>query len=94
VPADIPVPPGPEWTRETPGILRDAMLRSLDGWHPNLRGLAERPGEPGEVIDATAASEHAMREYAYPLMRTTVQHDEYFGAGGLKDLSREVAVPD
>jgi 2-polyprenyl-6-methoxyphenol hydroxylase-like FAD-dependent oxidoreductase len=36
------VPPNREWTAETPRMLRDSMLRALDGWHPAARGIVER----------------------------------------------------
>ena len=36
------VPPNREWTAETPAMLRDSMLRALDGWHPAARGIVER----------------------------------------------------
>ena len=39
---DTVVPPNREWTAETPALLRDAMLRALEGWHPAARGLVER----------------------------------------------------
>jgi 2-polyprenyl-6-methoxyphenol hydroxylase-like FAD-dependent oxidoreductase len=28
------VPPWAEWTAETPAMLRDSMLRTVEGWHP------------------------------------------------------------
>ena len=36
------VPPAREWTEETPHMLRNSMLRAIDGWHPALRGIVER----------------------------------------------------
>ena len=42
VAADTTIPPNREWTAETPAMLRDSMLRALDGWHPAARGIVER----------------------------------------------------
>jgi 2-polyprenyl-6-methoxyphenol hydroxylase-like FAD-dependent oxidoreductase len=36
------IPPAEEWTPETPAMLRDSMLRAIDGWHPAMRGIVER----------------------------------------------------
>jgi 2-polyprenyl-6-methoxyphenol hydroxylase-like FAD-dependent oxidoreductase len=36
------VPPNREWTEHTPYVLRDSMLRALEGWHPAARGIVER----------------------------------------------------
>lgn len=36
------IPPAREWTEETPALLRESMLRAVDGWHPALRGVVER----------------------------------------------------
>ena len=36
------IPPAQERTGETPAILRGAMLRAIDGWHPALRGIVGR----------------------------------------------------
>jgi len=33
------VPPTAEWTAETPQILRDSMLRAVEGWHPGAAAL-------------------------------------------------------
>lgn len=37
-----PVPPNREWAVDTPRMLRDSMLRALDGWHPAARAIVER----------------------------------------------------
>jgi 2-polyprenyl-6-methoxyphenol hydroxylase-like FAD-dependent oxidoreductase len=42
VAAGTTIPPNREWTAETPLMLRDAMLRALEGWHPAARGIVER----------------------------------------------------
>jgi 2-polyprenyl-6-methoxyphenol hydroxylase-like FAD-dependent oxidoreductase len=39
---DTVVPPNREWTPDTPRMLRDSMLRALEGWHPAARGIVER----------------------------------------------------
>lgn len=36
------VPPTREWTAETAPMLRDSMLRAIEGWHPALRGIVAR----------------------------------------------------
>jgi 2-polyprenyl-6-methoxyphenol hydroxylase-like FAD-dependent oxidoreductase len=144
--ADTVVPPTREWTAETPGILRDSMLRAIEGWHPAMRGIVERvdleslfmipfgrlepadPWEPSRVtligdaahamlptlgmggnlalldaarlvdalesrgpddpglIPAIGRAEAGMRDYTYPYMRMTVDHDKNFGGGGLAKL--------
>jgi 2-polyprenyl-6-methoxyphenol hydroxylase-like FAD-dependent oxidoreductase len=33
------VPPWTEWTAETPAMLRDSMLRTVQGWHPAAADL-------------------------------------------------------
>lgn len=148
---DTTVPPNREWTTDTPRVLRDAMLRAIEGWHPAARGIVARteldslfmipfgrleppePWEPSRVtligdaahamlptlgmggnlalMDAarladaigsaaadpaglTAAigtAEAEMRDYVYPLMRMTVQHDDNFGGGGLSKLATRAA---
>jgi 2-polyprenyl-6-methoxyphenol hydroxylase-like FAD-dependent oxidoreductase len=147
---DTTVPPNREWTTETPQVLRDAMLRAIEGWHPAARGIVERveldslfmipfgrleppvpwtpsrvtligdaahamlptlgmggnlalmdaarltdaisSADPDGVTDAIGAAEAEMREYVYPLMRMTVQHDDNFGGGGLSKLATRAAA--
>lgn len=140
--ADTVVPPNREWTAETPAMLRDSMLRAIEGWHPAARGIVERiqldslfmipfgrlePPDPwtpsrvtligdaahamlptlgmggnlalmdagrltealastDDVVAAIGTAEQQMRDYVYPFMRMTVQHDENFGGGGLAKL--------
>ena len=43
------IAPAGEWTGETPAMLRDAMLRAIDGWHPALRGIVGRV-EPDSIF--------------------------------------------
>ena len=88
--------PEPAWTSSRVTLIGDAahaMLPTL-GMGANLAmrdagQLVEQlaRAERGE-LDVTAAinaAENEMREYAYPLMRMTVAHDETFGGGGLAE---------
>jgi 2-polyprenyl-6-methoxyphenol hydroxylase-like FAD-dependent oxidoreductase len=36
---DTVVPPSREWTDETPGLMRESMLRAVHGWHPTAAAL-------------------------------------------------------
>jgi 2-polyprenyl-6-methoxyphenol hydroxylase-like FAD-dependent oxidoreductase len=36
------IPPNRDWTDATPAMLRESMLRALDGWDPAARGIVER----------------------------------------------------
>jgi 2-polyprenyl-6-methoxyphenol hydroxylase-like FAD-dependent oxidoreductase len=36
------VPDARDWTPDTAQMLRDSMLRALEGWHPAARGIVER----------------------------------------------------
>ena len=86
--------PEPAWTPSRVTLIGDAahaMLPTL-GMGANLAmrdaahlveqlGRAER-GET-DLVSAIGQAEDEMREYAYPLMRMTVAHDENFGGGGL-----------
>ncbi len=42
VAAGTTIPPNREWTADTPLMLRDSMLRALEGWHPAARGIVGR----------------------------------------------------
>jgi 2-polyprenyl-6-methoxyphenol hydroxylase-like FAD-dependent oxidoreductase len=33
------VPPASEWTAETPRLMRESMLRAVEGWHPAAQAL-------------------------------------------------------
>ena len=139
------IPPAGEWTGETPAMLRDSMLRAIDGWHPALRGIVERtdlssifvipfgyldpapawtPSRVTLIGDAAHAMlptlgmganlalrdasrlleqltraardetglvagigtfEEDMRDYVYPFMRMTMDHDRNFGGGALQE---------
>ncbi|MEQ1737762.1 MAG: hypothetical protein ABL886_15315, partial [Rhodoglobus sp.] len=46
---------------------------------------------PDGVTEAIGTAEAEMREYVYPLMRMTVQHDDNFGGGGLSKLATRAA---
>ena len=36
---DTVVPPSREWTDETPAVMRESMLRAVQGWHPTAAAL-------------------------------------------------------
>ena len=138
------IPPNAEWTAETPLMLRDSMLRAIEGWHPALRAVVAglepdsifqipfgflMPAEPwtpsrvtlvgdaahamlptlgmganlalldarrllealsgaargdGDVVAAIGQAEAGMRDYVYPFMRMTMEHDRNFGGGALE----------
>ena len=141
------IPPAGEWAGETPAMLRDAMLRAIDGWHPALRGIVGRVeldsifvipfgfldpaplwapsrvtligdaahamlptlgmganlalrdarqlleqltgasrGETG-LVAGIGAFEQDMRDYVYPFMRMTMDHDRNFGGGALERMN-------
>jgi 2-polyprenyl-6-methoxyphenol hydroxylase-like FAD-dependent oxidoreductase len=151
VPPGTEIPPTGQWTDGTPAMLRDAMLASIEGWHPaaralvqnvdlnsifvipfgflepappwapsrvtlagdaahamlptlgmgaNLalrdaaslldqfdaaaRGEGEGEGETG-LVQAIGTYEQQMRDYVYPFMRMTMDHDRQFGGGALED---------
>ena len=145
VPHGTVIPPSPEWTKSTPAMLRDAMLKAIEGWHPAARALVQNvdldsifvipfgflepapPWEPSRVTlagdaahamhptlglganlalrdaahlldqlceaaqgdrtltSAIGAYEQDMRDYVYPFMRMTMDHDRQFGGGALQD---------
>jgi 2-polyprenyl-6-methoxyphenol hydroxylase-like FAD-dependent oxidoreductase len=144
VPPGTVIPPVSEWTESTPAMLRDAMLASVEGWHPAARALVAgvdldsifvipfgflEPAPPwapsrvtlagdaahamlptlglganlalrdaahlldqlsaaarGDIPLTTAigAYEQEMRDYVYPFMRMTMDHDRQFGGGALQ----------
>jgi 2-polyprenyl-6-methoxyphenol hydroxylase-like FAD-dependent oxidoreductase len=94
--------PEPPWTPSRVTLIGDAahaMLPTL-GMGANLAmrdaahlvdQLARAERTEVDVIEAIGAAEVEMRDYAYPLMRMTVRHDENFGGGGLAKVEREAA---
>ncbi len=90
--------PAPPWEPSRVTLIGDAahaMLPSL-GMGANLslrdaRGLVEELRDVGadreDLLAAVGRAEAAMREAAYPIMAMTLEHDERFGGGGLKELS-------
>ena len=144
VPPGTVIPPAAQWTDGTPAMLRDAMLASIEGWHPAARALVAsvdlnsifvipfgflEPAPPwgpsrvtlvgdaahamlptlglganlalrdaahlldrlsaaarGEqaLVPAIGAYEQDMRDYVYPFMRMTMEHDKQFGGGALE----------
>jgi 2-polyprenyl-6-methoxyphenol hydroxylase-like FAD-dependent oxidoreductase len=88
--------PEPAWAPSRVTLIGDAahaMLPTL-GMGANLAmrdaghlvdQLARAERGDVDVVPAIGQAEEEMREYAYPLMRMTVAHDENFGGGGLAD---------
>jgi 2-polyprenyl-6-methoxyphenol hydroxylase-like FAD-dependent oxidoreductase len=88
--------PEPAWTPSRVTLIGDAahaMLPTL-GMGANLAmrdaghlvdQLARAERGDVDVVTAIGAAEAEMRDYAYPLMRMTVAHDETFGGGGLAE---------
>jgi 2-polyprenyl-6-methoxyphenol hydroxylase-like FAD-dependent oxidoreductase len=139
------IPPAAAWTPETPAMLRGAMLRAIEGWHPAMRGIVERidlssifvipfghldpapvtligdaahamlptlglganlalrdarqlvdqltSASRGEIglVAGIGAFEQDMRDYSYPFMRMTMDHDRNFGGGALERMGGEAA---
>ncbi|CAN5344514.1 FAD-dependent monooxygenase [soil metagenome] len=141
---DTVVPRSSEWTSETPALLRDSMVRAVQGWDPAIATivggidletifvipfgrldpidpwapsrvtligdaahamlptlgmganlalrdagvLAEQLRRVGDgelgVVEAIGLAEDEMRDYAYPFVRATMDHDHAFGGGGLE----------
>jgi 2-polyprenyl-6-methoxyphenol hydroxylase-like FAD-dependent oxidoreductase len=88
--------PEPAWPSSRVTLIGDAahaMLPTLGmGANLAMRDAAHlvdqlARAEAGEidVIVAIGTAEAEMRDYAYPLMRMTVAHDETFGGGALAD---------
>jgi 2-polyprenyl-6-methoxyphenol hydroxylase-like FAD-dependent oxidoreductase len=144
VPPGTEIPPAAQWTDGTPAMLRDAMLTSVEDWHPAARALVQGvdlasifvipfgflepapPWEPSRVtligdaahamlptlglganlalrdaasllgqlsaaardgndlVSAIGTYEQGMRDYVYPFMRMTMEHDRQFGGGALE----------
>jgi 2-polyprenyl-6-methoxyphenol hydroxylase-like FAD-dependent oxidoreductase len=89
--------PAPAWTPSRVTLIGDAahaMLPTL-GMGANLalrdaRRLLEQltsasPGETG-LVDRIGTFEQDMRDYVYPFMRMTMDHDRNFGGGALERI--------
>ena len=67
------IPAAGGWTRETPAMLRDSMLAATGGRDPAL-------------VAGIGVFEQDMRDYVYPFMRMTMDHDRNFGGGALEQM--------
>jgi 2-polyprenyl-6-methoxyphenol hydroxylase-like FAD-dependent oxidoreductase len=95
--------PEPAWVPSRVTLIGDAahaMLPTL-GMGANLAmrdaghlvdELARADRGVVDVVTAIGEAEQQMRDYAYPLMRMTVAHDENFGGGGLAHATDDAAV--
>ena len=53
--------------------------------------VRRRPRGDADLVDAIGAYEQDMRDYVYPFMRMTMQHDRQFGGGALRKPDKETA---
>jgi 2-polyprenyl-6-methoxyphenol hydroxylase-like FAD-dependent oxidoreductase len=93
--------PAPPWEPSRVTLVGDAahaMLPTLGmGANLALRDAAHlleqlstaAGGEVG-LVEAIGAYEREMRDYVYPFMRMTMDHDRQFGGGALSDRGRPV----
>jgi salicylate hydroxylase len=86
--------PTPAWESSNVTVIGDAIHAMLPtfgmGGNTSLRdaalltaGLARAAAGEATVVDAVADYEAAMREYVYPIMEMSADHDR-FGGGGLR----------
>jgi salicylate hydroxylase len=86
--------PEPAWESSNVTVIGDAIHAMLPtfgmGGNTSLRdarllasGLAAAARGEQTIVDAIAAYEAAMREYVYPIMEMSADHDR-FGGGGLR----------
>ena len=74
----------------TLGLGANLALRDA---HRLLEQLSAASRGEKELIGAIGAYEEDMREYVYPLMRMTMEHDRHFGGGGIERMRAEEAQP-
>jgi 2-polyprenyl-6-methoxyphenol hydroxylase-like FAD-dependent oxidoreductase len=96
--------PAPPWEPSRVTLVGDAahaMLPTLGlGANLALRDAASlldqlsaaARGEVG-LVPAIGAYEQQMRDYVYPFMRMTMDHDRQFGGGALKGREQHDAAP-
>jgi 2-polyprenyl-6-methoxyphenol hydroxylase-like FAD-dependent oxidoreductase len=96
--------PPPAWTPSRVTLIGDAahaMLPTL-GMGANLalrdaRRLLEQLSRAsrGEIdlVDGIGSFEQDMRDYVYPFMRMTMDHDRNFGGGALERMSEQAPPP-
>jgi 2-polyprenyl-6-methoxyphenol hydroxylase-like FAD-dependent oxidoreductase len=87
--------PAPPWGPSRVTVVGDAahaMLPTLGlGANLALRDAASLLGRlsaaargEADLVSAIGAYEEGMRDYAYPFMRMTMEHDKQFGGGALE----------
>jgi 2-polyprenyl-6-methoxyphenol hydroxylase-like FAD-dependent oxidoreductase len=96
--------PAPPWVPSRVTLAGDAahaMLPTLglganlalrDAAHLLDQLSAAGRGETG-LTEAIGAYEQEMRDYVYPFMRMTMDHDRQFGGGALEDQDRGAGAP-
>jgi 2-polyprenyl-6-methoxyphenol hydroxylase-like FAD-dependent oxidoreductase len=93
--------PTPPWEPDTVTLVGDAIHAMLPtmgmGGNTSLHDAALLTGklaaaQRGELglVEAIGAYEHDMREFAYPIMEMSADHDR-FGGGGLRKPDKETA---
>jgi salicylate hydroxylase len=93
--------PTPPWEPSPVTLVGDAIHAMLPtmgmGGNTSLRDAAVLTGkltaaQRGELglVEAIGAYEHEMREFAYPIMEMSADHDR-FGGGGLRKPDKETA---
>jgi 2-polyprenyl-6-methoxyphenol hydroxylase-like FAD-dependent oxidoreductase len=70
----------------TLGMGANLALRDAGQLVRQLAGLPAESDQPA-ILEAIGAAEQEMRDYAYPLMAMTLDHDGQFGGGGLAKIS-------
>jgi 2-polyprenyl-6-methoxyphenol hydroxylase-like FAD-dependent oxidoreductase len=68
----------------TLGMGANLALRDAASLLDQLDAAARGEGETG-LVQAIGTYEQQMRDYVYPFMRMTMDHDRQFGGGALED---------